>query len=88
MERNAVKQKGLSPKLVADLIVSVAAFAALALFGFDVNSDPVIAGFIAKGAGFIAGVIVGPGRVVLERVGEPSDQVLEDTVSKRHQMEF
>lgn len=57
------RQKGLSPKLVADFIVSVVAFVLLAVAGLDVNEDPVTLAFLAKAAGSIAGVLVGPGRV-------------------------
>ena len=72
MERNAIAQKGLSPKLLADLLVSVATFALLALLGIDVEKDPIL----AKGAGFLAGVLIRPGRVVVENLGPPSDALL------------
>lgn len=76
MERTAVAQKGLSPKLLADLIVSAAAFVLLALLGVDLEHDPVLAAAIAKAAGFLAGALVGPGRVVVEDHGPPSDDLL------------
>lgn len=81
MERNALKQKGLSPKLIADLIVTVSAFAALAFLGVDIEKDPILAAAIAKGAGFLAGVIAGPGRVVVENVGPPNDALLPERFS-------
>ena len=81
MERNAVAQKGVSPKLIADLIVTVGTFAALAFLGLDLEKDPVLAAALAKGAGFLAGVIAGPGRVVVEDVGLASDSLLPHDVS-------
>lgn len=73
MTRNAIAQKGISPKLLADLIVSVLTFL---LTYFGVELDPTLSAAIAKLAGFAAGAIVGPGRVVVEKVGPASDSLL------------
>lgn len=60
------KTKGLSKKLIADAVVTAVTFAALALFGFDVNQDPVLVAALAKIAGFIAGVIAGPNPIYVD----------------------
>jgi len=57
-----VKQKGLSPKLTIDLVVSVVAFVLLAA-GIDL--DETTSAALAKVLGFVAGIIVGPGSVVV-----------------------
>lgn len=54
------RQKGFSPKLLADLVVSVVTFA-VAYFGVEL--DPALSAAIAKAVGLLAGVIVGPGDV-------------------------
>lgn len=54
------KQRGLSPKLLSDLLTSVVTFV-LAYYALDVDADT--SAFIAKGIGFVVGVIVPPGKV-------------------------
>lgn len=58
------KQRGLSPKLLTDLIVSVLTYLAL---NFGVELDEETSAAVAKVVGFLAGVLVGPGDVVRER---------------------
>lgn len=62
-------QKGLSPKVVADFIVTVAAFA---FANFAINIDPEYAAAAAKVLGSFAGYLTPPGQVVTN-VGEPND---------------
>ena len=55
-----IKTKGVSYKLVADLLTSVVAFA---IGYFGVELDPALAAVVAKAVGFIAGVIAPPNQV-------------------------
>lgn len=57
------RQVGVSPKLIADLVVSVVTFAVLAA---GLELDEATSAAIAKVAGFIVGAIVGPGKVVVQ----------------------
>jgi hypothetical protein len=68
--RTALRQHGISPKLVADLLTSIVAFA-VTYFGIDL--DPVLSAGIAKGVGFIAGFLVGPGTVEVAAVTTNSE---------------
>jgi hypothetical protein len=55
-----MRQNGISPKLLADFVVSAISFVAL-YFGVDL--DPEVAAALAKVVGFIAGYVTGPGNV-------------------------
>lgn len=62
--KEAVRQRGLSPKLVVDTVTTVIVFLLATLLpDLDVNDDPIILGVIAKVAGFAAGALVKPGKV-------------------------
>lgn len=76
-------QNGVSPKLLADLIVSIVIFAA-AYFGVEL--DPALSAAIGKAAGFIAGAIVGPGDVSVQTVGPASDDKLMRTAAVRQRL--
>lgn len=58
-----MKTKGISPKVLADLFVS---FVAFALTAGVIEIDPVLAATISKLLGSLAGVIAGPGNVVVD----------------------
>lgn len=58
------KQKGLSPKLIADALTSIIMFV---LLKYGVDVDPTTSAALAKIIGFGAGVAIGPGNVVVER---------------------
>lgn len=63
-----LKTRGISPKLIADLLVSVATFiVAYPALGLD----PVLAAAIAKALGTLAAAIAGPGDVIA--VDQPKD---------------
>lgn len=68
MERvhKAARQAGVSPKIVADAIVSVLGFV---LTYYAIEMDPVIAAAVSKAAGTLAGWLVGPGEVVIVEGG-------------------
>lgn len=63
-----LQQIGLSPKIITDLVVSVAAFFATK-YGLDL--DATLSALIAKGAGSVAAWAAGPGTVV------PADRILD-----------
>ena len=58
--RVKLKTRGISPKVIADLIVSALAFA---LTAGVIDIDPELAAVISKLLGTLAGVIAGPGKV-------------------------
>lgn len=62
----ALRQKGVSPKILADFIVSVVIFAVLALTGFPITNDPVVSAFLSKLAGSVAAYLLKPGTVVVD----------------------
>lgn len=73
MERNALEQKGLSPKLLADIATSIVLYVILAV-GLEVDKD--VSAAIAKVIGFAVGAVFKPGRVVVEDLGPPNDDIL------------
>lgn len=56
-----MKTLGISPKVIADLIVSVVSFAVL---NYGASLDPEVAALIGKTLGTVGGVFAGPGTVV------------------------
>lgn len=61
--RKALRQAGVSPKIIADALVSIVGFV---LAYFAVSLDPVLAAAVAKLAGTLAAWLVGPGDVVVK----------------------
>lgn len=57
-----VRTRGLSPKVVADFVVTVGGFL---LTTYGAGLDPVLSAGIAKALGTLAGIKAGPGHVVL-----------------------
>jgi len=70
--------RGISPKVLADLIVSVLTFA-LVYFGIEV--DAVLSATIAKAAGAMTAILAPPGDVVHPDVGPASDDLLSTEAS-------
>jgi hypothetical protein len=73
MKARAIKQVNISPKLIADALVSIGTFA---LTYFALDFDPEVAAAISKVLGFLAGTIPSPGEVVVETTGPASDSLL------------
>lgn len=72
------KTNGISPKLIADALVSVVAFAiAVGLL----KLDPIAAAALAKTIGTVAAFWAPPGAVRPTDVGPPSDELLEQRVT-------
>ena len=61
--RKALKQRGISPKLIADLLTTIVSFA-VTYYGIELDAE--VAAAVSKAIGFLAGVIVGPGTVEVE----------------------
>ena len=59
-----MKTKGVSYKLVADLLTSVVAFV---LAYFAVELDPTASALLAKGIGFAAGYLTSPNPVIFPK---------------------
>jgi len=58
--KSKTRQRGLSPKVLANFLTTLAVGAA---GYFAVELSPEVSGAIAVVAGFLAGVIIGPGDV-------------------------